>query len=96
MNITLNKFFIFLGLFGQLAFTGRFIVQWLASEKRKKSVVPFSFWILSILGSSFLLIYALYRKDPVFILGQSVGLFIYVRNLIIIHSEKKTKKGKVK
>ena len=88
MNITLNKFFIFLGLFGQLAFTGRFIVQWLASEKRKKSVVPFSFWIL--------LIYALYRKDPVFILGQSVGLFIYVRNLIIIHSEKKTKKEKVK
>ena len=90
--MTLNNFFIFLGFFEQLAFTGRFVVQWLVSEKRKKSIVPFSFWILSILGSSFLLIYALYRKDPVFILGQSMGLFIYIRN----SDKKRQRKGKMK
>ncbi|WP_304179769.1 lipid-A-disaccharide synthase N-terminal domain-containing protein [Leptotrichia trevisanii] len=96
MRITLNNFFIFLGLFGQLMFTGRFVVQWVISEKKKKSVVPFSFWILSILGSSFLLIYAIYRKDPVFSLGQSVGLFIYIRNLIIIKSNQKNERKKLK
>lgn len=75
------------GLAGQLAFTGRFIVQWLASEKARKSVVPVSFWYLSIIGALMLLTYALYRKDPVFVLGQSMGLFIYLRNLWLIRAE---------
>ena len=62
----------------------RFVVQWIASEKHKKSVVPLSFWIFSVLGSSLLLIYAIYRKDPVFILGQAPNLLIYFRNIWFI------------
>ena len=62
----------------------RFVVQWIASEKNKKSVVPLSFWIFSVLGSSLLLIYAIYRKDPVFILGQAPNLLIYFRNIWFI------------
>jgi lipid-A-disaccharide synthase-like uncharacterized protein len=67
----------------------RFLVQWAASEKAKKSVVPTSFWWFSIAGSSLLLIYAIYRKDPVFILGQAPNLFIYSRNLYFIEKEKR-------
>ena len=63
------NFFMILGFVGQFFFSMRFVVQWIASEKNKKSVVPLSFWIFSVLGSSLLLIYAIYRKDPVFILG---------------------------
>ena len=62
------NFFMILGFIGQFFFSMRFVVQWIASEKNKKSVVPLSFWIFSVLGSSLLLIYAIYRKDPVFIL----------------------------
>lgn len=83
------NFFMGLGLIGQLLFSGRFLVQWIASEKKKKSIVPVSFWILSILGSSFLLIYAIYKKDPVFILGQSFGFIVYIRNLILINKKRK-------
>ena len=70
-----------LGFIGQFFFSMRFVVQWIASEKHKKSVVPLSFWIFSVLGSSLLLIYAIYRKDPVFILGQAPNLLIYFRNI---------------
>ena len=63
-------FMMLIGLLGQGLFSMRFIVQWIASEKAGKSVVPFSFWLFSLGGSIFLLIYAIYRKDPVFILGQ--------------------------
>ncbi len=83
------NFFMGLGLIGQLLFSGRFLVQWIASERKKKSIVPISFWILSILGSSFLLIYAIYKKDPVFILGQSFGFIVYIRNLILINKKRK-------
>ena len=76
---------LILGFVSQAAFMGRFVVQWIASERQGKSVVPISFWYLSCLGSTGLLIYAIIRKDPVFILGQSLGLFIYVRNLILIY-----------
>jgi lipid-A-disaccharide synthase-like uncharacterized protein len=72
------------GLAGQVFFSARFLVQWITSELKKKSVLPVSFWILSIGGSLTLLIYAIHRKDPVFILGQSVGLLIYGRNLALI------------
>jgi lipid-A-disaccharide synthase-like uncharacterized protein len=75
---------IAIGFFGQLLFTARFMVQWLASEKVKRSVVPVSFWYFSIGGSLILLAYALHRADPVFILGQSLGCFIYLRNLQLI------------
>ena len=78
-----------LGFVAQAAFTGRFIVQWIASEKQKKSVVPVSFWYLSIIGSLGLLIYAIIRADPVFILGQSMGSFIYFRNILLIRGENK-------
>lgn len=77
------------GLGGQLMFTARFLVQWIASERAKRSVVPIYFWYFSIAGGFALLAYAIYREDPVFILGQSLGVFIYARNLYLIHVEKK-------
>lgn len=75
---------IVIGLIGQVFFSARFMVQWIASEIKKRSVVPVSFWFLSIGGSLILLVYAIHRKDPVFILGQSAGLLIYTRNLALI------------
>jgi lipid-A-disaccharide synthase-like uncharacterized protein len=77
-----------LGFVAQILFSARFLVQWIASEKAKKSVIPISFWFLSLAGGGLLLIYAIGRKDPVFILGQSVGVFIYSRNLYFIYKEK--------
>lgn len=77
-----------LGLLGQTLFFSRFLVQWIASEKKGRSVVPLSFWYLSIGGGGLLLVYALWRKDPVITLGQAVGLFVYIRNLMLIHRRK--------
>ncbi|MFH1360253.1 MAG: lipid-A-disaccharide synthase N-terminal domain-containing protein [Candidatus Omnitrophota bacterium] len=77
------------GLFGQILFGLRFIIQWICSERKKQSYIPLVFWYLSISGGIILLAYAIYRKDPVFILGQSTGLFVYVRNLILIAQHKK-------
>ena len=77
-----------LGMLGQVLFFSRFLVQWIASEKKGQSVVPLSFWFLSIGGGFLLLIYAFWRKDPVITLGQLVGLFVYVRNLMLIHRHK--------
>lgn len=88
----MEKVFLVLGLAGQLMFSARFLVQWIASEKRKKSVVPISFWFLSLFGSLLLLIYAIYRKDIVFTLGQLFGFVVYIRNLLIIKNTKKEKK----
>ena len=68
-------------------FTGRFLIKWLASEKQKRSVVPVAFWYFSIIGGLMLLAYAIYRLDPVFILGQALGVFIYARNLWLIKRE---------
>lgn len=72
------------GFIGQALFSARFVVQWLASEKRGESVVPISFWYLSIAGSLTVLAYALYRLDPVFILAYGFNSFVYVRNLMLI------------
>ena len=72
---------ILVGYMAQAMFAMRFVVQWIASERAGKSVVPTAFWLISIGGGLMLLGYALYRKDPVFILGQACGLFVYVRNL---------------
>ena len=77
------------GLAGQLLFMGRFLVQWIASERERRSVIPIAFWYFSIGGAIILFTYAVYRKDPVFILGQSLGLFIYSRNLWLIHAERR-------
>ena len=72
---------VLLGFVAQAFFTMRFLVQWLASEKVGKSVIPMAFWWFSIGGGLLLLVYALYRRDPVFILGQGFGVFVYLRNL---------------
>ncbi len=85
------NFFMIIGLIGQGLFSMRFIIQWIASEKAGKSVIPFTFWIFSFGGSLFLLIYAIYRKDPVFILGQAPNLLIYSRNMWLIKKSRKTR-----
>lgn len=77
------SFWLIIGFTGQGLFTARFLVQWLASERKREVVVPRAFWWLSILGGSALLSYAISRRDPVIILGQSMGLFVYARNLML-------------
>ena len=72
------------GFLGQACFSLRFLVQWIASERKKESVVPIYFWYFSMGGGSMLLIYAILRLDPVFIVGQAAGLFVYGRNLYLI------------
>ena len=84
-------FWLILGFTAQLLFTSRMLVQWYSSEKAKKSVMPVLFWYFSVFGSMLLLTYAIYRQDPVFILGQSAGLIVYFRNLWLIYKEKKLK-----
>ncbi len=74
----------YFGFIAQLMFTLRFVVQWIESERAKRSVVPTSFWWFSLIGSTLLLIYAIYRADPVFILAQSFGFVVYVRNLMLL------------
>ena len=85
----LEIIFLIIGFGGQALFASRFIVQWLYSEKIGKSSIPISFWYLSIFGGLGLLTYAIFRKDPVIILGQSFGIFIYLRNLKLIYKKKK-------
>ena len=80
---------ILLGFIAQALFTMRFLVQWIASERARRSVIPVAFWFFSIGGGALLLIYAIHRQDPVFIAGQADGLFIYIRNLWLIANEKK-------
>jgi lipid-A-disaccharide synthase-like uncharacterized protein len=76
------------GLFGQLLFGSRFIVQWVASERRKVSHIPIVFWYLSLSGGIVTAIYAVHRRDPVFIVGQAAGLIVYARNLMLIYRHK--------
>ncbi len=75
------------GFLGQALFSLRFLVQWISSERAGKSTVPVAFWFLSLAGGATLLAYALYRQDPVFIVGQLTGLFVYSRNLRLIYRE---------
>jgi lipid-A-disaccharide synthase-like uncharacterized protein len=75
---------VVLGFVAQAFFTMRFVVQWIASERARKSVMPVAFWFFSIGGGALLLVYALYRRDPVFIAGQALGLVVYVRNVYFI------------
>lgn len=91
MIIKLNNINLWLivGFAAQVCFFMRFLIQYILSEKKKKSVVPVSFWYLSVSGALLLLIYAIYRRDPVFIVGAVLGLFVYLRNLILIYKNKK-------
>ena len=86
---TSDMIWVGIGLLGQLTFAARFIVQWIASERAGRSVIPVAFWFLSLVGGVMLLVYALYRKDPVFIAGQSFGVFVYMRNLTFVIREQK-------
>jgi lipid-A-disaccharide synthase-like uncharacterized protein len=84
-----GRCWVLFGLAAQVIFTGRFLVQWIASEKRGKSYVPVAFWYLSLVGAAMLLTYAVYWKhDPVVAVGQTTGGFIYVRNLMLLRKEK--------
>ena len=90
LNITtpFGLVWVAVGLLGQALFTGRMIVQWIVSEKEKRSTIPVAFWWMSLAGSSMLVIYFIWRKDVVGVLGQSTGWFVYLRNLLLIHRAK--------
>jgi len=83
--MTMDQLWLAVGLLGQAMFSARFLIQWIVSERRRQSVIPVPFWYFSIAGGLTLLAYAVYRQDPVFILGQSAGVFVYARNLYFIH-----------
>lgn len=89
MNFDIDKTWLAIGLLGQALFSARFVVQWLSSEKLKKSVIPAAFWYFSVGGGLTLLAYAIHREDPVFIIGQVTGLLIYVRNLQFVWRHKR-------
>ena len=91
MNLSRETLWLVVGFSGQIAFTGRFVLQWLYSEYKKRSVIPVSFWYLSIIGSTLLFAYAIYRQDPVFIVGQAFGSIVYLRNLQLIARSKTVK-----
>jgi len=80
--------FLSIGFLGQGLFASRFVVQWIYSEKKGVSSIPIVFWYLSIFGGLGLLVYAIFRKDPVIILGQMFGIFVYLRNLVLIYRRK--------
>ncbi|HSN68817.1 MAG TPA: lipid-A-disaccharide synthase N-terminal domain-containing protein [Thermoanaerobaculia bacterium] len=89
LDPTTWDFWIAFGFLGQAAFSARFLVQWLWSEKRGESFIPIYFWYFSLLGGLILTIYAVHRKDPVFVVGQGFGLLVYVRNLMLIRNQAK-------
>jgi len=82
-----DPLWLMIGFAGQALFSMRFIVQWIKSERMRRSVVPLAFWYFSLAGGVTLFAYALHRNDPVFILGQGLGIFIYLRNLWLIYRE---------
>jgi len=84
-----EKIWIAVGFAGQLCFASRFLVQWIASESKRKSHIPIAFWYLSLVGGLILLSYAIWRQDPVFIAGQAFGGLVYVRNLMLISRERR-------
>ncbi|MBV9431359.1 MAG: lipid-A-disaccharide synthase N-terminal domain-containing protein, partial [Hyphomicrobiales bacterium] len=96
-DVFINKFdfAVLIGLVAQGLFTMRFLVQWLASEKAGRSVMPFSFWLFSVGGGLLLFAYSLWRRDLVFILGQGFGVFVYLRNVALVLKERREKAGKM-
>lgn len=92
MNLTTTEVLILvIGFAGQAMFFMRFFVQWLYSEKHRRSLIPTAFWYFSLGGAALLLTYAIIKRDPVFIVGQSTGFIIYTRNLVLIKREQKEK-----
>ncbi len=78
-----------IGFVGQAFFSMRFLVQWIFSERQRKSIIPVAFWYFSLLGGATLLAYAIHKGDPVFIVGQGAGLLIYSRNLYFVHRQRR-------
>ncbi len=78
-----------IGFLGQSLFFSRWIIQWIASERKADSQMPLAFWYMSLAGGLIVLSYAIYRRDPVFIAGQGIGSFVYLRNLMLIHANRK-------
>lgn len=89
--MTTETIWLGIGFLGQGLFFGRWLVQWIASERSSESRVPISFWYMSLIGGLITLAYAIYRMDPVFISGQGLGAVVYLRNLILIHRADQTK-----
>jgi lipid-A-disaccharide synthase-like uncharacterized protein len=89
MPFSQAKLWLIIGFSGQALFTARFLVQWIASERKRDSVVPVAFWWFSLLGGLTLLSYASYRQDPVIIVGQGMGLIVYTRNLMLVGKAKR-------
>ena len=89
------KLWIIIGFIGQTLFFSRFLIQWIVSEIKGKSVIPIAFWYLSVFGGIILLSYAIVRKDPVFIVGQSCGVLVYVRNLYLIYRKKEIQSNNI-
>ena len=87
--MTSDTLWLTIGFTGQLIFSSRFLVQWIHSESQRRSVIPISFWYLSLAGSVLLLSYAIVRRDPVFIFGQASGFVVYVRNLQLIRNSQR-------
>jgi lipid-A-disaccharide synthase-like uncharacterized protein len=86
-------FWLAFGMVAQLLFAGRFLVQWISSERAGKSVIPFAFWLFSMAGGLMTLIYGLVRREPVIIVGQSLATFIYVRNIMLIFAERRRQRA---
>ena len=83
--MTVDRLWLAFGLLGQVVFGARFIVQWIASERKRESHIPIVFWYISILGGIILTAYAIHKRDAVFIIGQGAGLIVYIRNLMLIY-----------
>jgi lipid-A-disaccharide synthase-like uncharacterized protein len=83
--MTVDRVWLAFGLLGQIVFGARFIVQWIASERKRESHIPIVFWYISILGGIILTAYAIHKRDAVFIIGQGAGLVVYIRNLMLIY-----------
>lgn len=86
--VTLDHVWLAIGFLGQGLFFSRFLIQWWESEREGRSIIPVAFWYFSVGGGLVLLAYSIYKRDPVFIAGQGVGLFVYTRNLYLIFRER--------
>ncbi|ACM36275.1 MULTISPECIES: lipid-A-disaccharide synthase N-terminal domain-containing protein [Rhizobium/Agrobacterium group] len=87
---TADLIWLGLGVLAQLMFSLRFIIQWLVSEKQKRSVIPAAFWWFSVIGGIMLLAYGIHRGEPIIMLGQGLGIIVYIRNLMLLHQGRKT------
>ena len=87
--MTVDRLWLAFGLLGQIVFGARFIVQWIASERKRESHIPIVFWYISILGGIILTAYAIHKRDAVFIIGQGAGLIVYIRNLMLIYRSRR-------